>query len=186
MKKPVKVILIVCVVLCLALLGGCIANSFGAFDDVKLTSAKEDKVRNEQNLLDPDFYTSIVSGDQKGVKVTVNDDGSITLDGTATGKSNLRLFEISDYAVNGLTLTIGSVDFGEDAENSCLLWRHGGGSDGVHYYELYSGDSETFTINYADSQNYNFYLSIVEGDEFDNVTIYPVLNYGVTAVSYFE
>ena len=186
MKKPIKIILIVCVVLCLALLGGCIANSFGAFDDVKLPFAKEEKIRNEQNMLDPDYYKSIIEGDQNGVEVTVNDDGSITLDGKAEEESNIRLFCVNDYSLFGLELTINSVDFGEDAENTYIYWYHDNTSDESLSYKLYSGESKSFAVNYADGQNYNFYLSIAEGDEFDNVTIYPVLNYGVTAVSYFE
>ena len=186
MKKPLKVVLIVCVVLCLALLGGCIANSFGAFDNVKIPEVTKEKVRNEQNILDPEFYKDRCSVDQKGVMLTTNKDGSITLNGKATGKSDVRIFSALDTSILGLTLSVGSVDFGEDAENTCLYLRHHTGDNEKYTHRFYSGESGSFTISYADGSNYNFYLSIAEGDEFDNVTIYPVLNYGVTAVSYFE
>ncbi len=195
-KKPVKVISIISICLALVLLAGCFVNAFVDIENGKLSSDIGDKLgsavgisktRNSQNILDPEFYENI-EGDQNGVDVTVNDDGSITLDGKAKAASDLALYKVVGYEVCGVAYTIGAVDFGEDAAESYLHWSFDGLILSQHY-RVYSGDSVTFTVLQGDrsdlSEHYLF-LSIAEGDSFDNVTIYPTLNYGYVAQPFYE
>ena len=194
-SKPKKIISIICICLCSVFLAGCVitafdtegklSSKFNEYSDKVSSSIFVEKVRNDQNILDPSFYAKYHDTDQKGVRVTVNGDGSITLNGTATGKSNLRLYEVSDLEAYNVTYTIGNIDFGSSAKSSRLFWRHGSNTGGTDYYEVFSFDSKTFTCTQKSGETYSMFLSIENNDVFDNVTIYPVLNYGFEAQPFY-
>lgn len=139
------------------------------------------KVRNEANLINFDqAYQSIDDGDIKyaGVTVTVNDDGSLTLDGTATGSATVTLLTKQGGFGTNVHLTLGKVDLGKDAKSNVTVE-----SNGTVYASSHANSSVTFTAT-GDSI-YTVKLNIADGDTFEKVTIYPVLNYGTSAASYF-
>ena len=54
-------------------------------------------------------------------------------------------------------------------------------------FYIHNGYSSTVLIDFATIDSLHaFEIHISSGDEFDNVTIYPVLNYGITAEPYFK
>ena len=196
-SKPAKIVSIVCMCLCFVLLVGCVANVFVDNEDGKLSLNFEDakdkisgslglsKTRNDQNILDPGYYTDIVEGKKNGVEVTVNEDGSITLDGRVTKETLLKLYTVKDTDCYGFTYTVGAVDFGEGAEASDLYWEYTGLSDS-YSYDIPAGSVVTFTLCESASADFNFYLRLAKNDSFDSVTVYPTLNYGYVAQPYYE
>ena len=138
------------------------------------------KVRNEANLIvNDETYNGLDDQEYAGVKITVNDDGSLTLDGTATGTTDVVLLTKTEGFGEGVNLTLGKVKLGDDAENSRLTVYKGN--------TLIASSTPYSPIVFTATGTDTWYvkLSIREGDSFDNVTIYPMLNYGSTAAPYY-
>ena len=200
-KKPWKVVSIVCICLALVLLAGCFVNSFVDIEDGKLSSDIGDKLgnvlgisktRNSQNLLDPEYYTDLIEGKKNGVEVTVNEDGSITLDGEATEDTDLELMSFDCDESLGFVFSCSAVDFGTGASASEMLLINDDGDGGTYHEEissLTSGSNFEYRGQCTTSSgdcSHTIVLRLAEGDEFDNVTIYPVLNYGYVSQPFYE
>ena len=170
------------------MLAGCFVNAFVDIEDGKLSSNIGDKLgnlvgtskaRNSQNLLDPEYYTDLIEGKMNGVKVTVNKDGSITLDGEVTAETQLELYSVSGDVID-TAYTFTSVDLGDGANNSVFYWSGVSAANSCDL-SISSEFDRTFVISSADCSmcsSHTFGLKLSEGDSFDNVTIYPVLSYG--------
>lgn len=191
-SKPRKIISIVCVVLCCVMLAGCVVSLFA--DDKTDSENIGDKIagvvglnktRNPQNMLDPEYYSDKIEGRQNGVKVTVNDDGSITLDGEVETFTKLELIRAFGTGVEGESLnsvfTVGPVDFGSDADESCLGISPA--ESDISTVKVSSDRAVTFTGSDWDG---SLYIMLYEGDKFDNVTIYPTLNPGFVVCPFYE
>lgn len=194
-SKPKKIVSIICICLCSVILVGCVVNLFA--DDKADSENIVDKIaglvgisktRNSMNMLDPEYYSDKIEGRQNGVKVTVNDDGSITLDGEVESFTVLELINVSSTGSDGVSeyvntaFTVGPVDFGSEADESCLGIALGTDS-GTTYTKLSPKSTVSFSSSDWDGR---LCILLYEGDEFDSVTIYPTLNPGFVACPFYE
>ena len=110
-----------------------------------------------------------------GVKCTVNDDGSITFNGTATGVVNFVLYNINDCYLS---------------EGTYTFKLYGGIQSEIYF--VTGGAGSTVPIEYGDrtitleegTAIGNFNIQIPTGTVVNNVTVYPMLNEGSTALPY--
>ena len=196
-SKPRKIISIVCISLCCVMLAGCVVNMFsgsknGAFNDSTVNVGDKiagavgiSKTRNSQNMLDPEYYSDKIEGRQNGVKVTVNDDGSITLDGEVNSFTKLELINLPGVGgeveyLNDI-FTVSSVDFGSESDESCL--GIGSAESDIGIVKISSERAVTFNASDWDG---SLYILLYEGDKFDDVTIYPTLNPGFCVCPFYE
>ena len=138
------------------------------------------KVRNDANLIvNDDTYKRIDDQEYAGVTVTVNDDGSLKLDGKATGSTSFVLLTRPGGFGENVHMSLGKVNFGKNAEKTHVTVYNGS--------TLTATSSANSAIAYSASgtNTWEVKIEIVEGDTFDNVTIYPMLNYGSTAAPYY-
>lgn len=174
-KHKNKVIAVVCIIGSIFSLG-LVMNFTGALDGLKENVGET--MRNESNLLLVKDYDSI-DGEHGGVDVSVNKDGSITLDGQSTANTSVLLYTNAAGFGSNVFVSLGKADFGEGAEGTALVLYN----DNVAAVRSLANDDVTFASELG--HTYLLKLEIAAGDEFDNVTIYPVLNYGTSAESYF-
>lgn len=126
------------------------------------------------NLIKYPFYsgTKVV----KGVTFTVNDDQSITINGTndGTGNSEFRI-NINDRFKNGDAISSGLLSDKNDENISAnMLYISNIGTN---------SKSENRIVN-DDSRNYDIVLNVRSGATIDNVTIKVMRNYGPTLLPY--
>jgi hypothetical protein len=115
-----------------------------------------------------------------GITFTDNGDGSITVNGTATGTV---LFAVS----NTLKMQDGEYTIGKisEAANS---------TEGVFAQLFYKKDDGSYftqnvvntpvTLSLSSTIAYSFQIAVIEGVTVSNVTVYPMLNKGETALPY--
>lgn len=114
------------------------------------------------------------SGTQGGVNITVNDDGSIKLNGTTTGLNT---------TINTFRLKAGTYTISGNPSPDVNLWlRVVGGSSSAYYVRNYGGIKGTLTI--AEDSDMYVYITISKGVTVDNVTIYPMVNEGIMDLEY--
>lgn len=176
-RKHKNTIHVVIVILAVVIVLGFGLNAFGAFDNFK-DNFKQETV-NEANILKYDDYEDI-AGEHNGVTVKVLKDGTIKLDGTATADTTIILTE--NVNGNGV-MTFAALDMGDEAENSyiCVAEKSGEGISTV-YGKTSATNYVTFT---ASTDTPAVALVIKSGDSFDEVTLYPVLTYGVVPQTFY-
>lgn len=159
-------------------------NSFSAkivIDESKASINKllvyGNSIQENKNLMPSSYYSK--SQTTNGVTFTVNNDGSITLNGTATvGFSNFLLvssgtpkkFKAGTYTLSGNPITSGA-----------RLWFREVNSS-TNMISVYAGNSATITLT-KDTDMY-IYISINKDTVFNNETIYPQIELGKEATSY--
>ena len=109
-----------------------------------------------------------------GVTITVNNDGSITINGTSTDAVAFHLF-VGTLPLKGKYTLSGVTNKGE--EGSHYLQPH---IDGTHQLALFNG-SNTYDF---DGNLTRFSLYINSGFTFNNVVVHPQLEVGETATEY--
>lgn len=151
------------------------ADSYeGGFEDVLLFGRSEQKTYTGKNLLE-NKATSLATN---GVTYTVNDDGSVITNGTATGSATLVLHD-------GLTLT--------PSESVILSGCPSGGSSSGYFIALYNsswaniapdyGSGKTFTV--PDDGIVNVRIRVLEGTTVSNLVFKPMIRLAtVTDVTY--
>lgn len=209
-RKYKKIITAICAVLVIVLVAGLVLNATG-----KLNATKEKlgiRKANPANLLDVDDYDAYDGTTVSGVKITVNDDGSITLDGTATAEIGLILAE-EDYGKivdskfttedavyqpythytysctndnskidNKVNLGVSIKNIPEEDELGNTSYNHNNKitfnneTAGMYRY----GEPQVTLIN-----NIMIYLTIDSGTILDEVTLFPVVNEGITAEPFY-
>lgn len=125
-----------------------------------------------QNLCQNNLSTETVSG----VTITVNADGTITLDGTATARIVRNLVNNFGLKAGNYTLSCGTPLL----PTSCYLNINGGG---VSVSCSTNTPSKSFTLA-SDSNMTYVRIDLANGSTFDNLVIYPMLEYGSTAHAY--
>ncbi len=166
---------------------GLLLNSFGAFNGIKESvqdNLMED-FRNPSNLIKYDATYKAVDGTEKGVTVKVNGDGSIKLNGTATGDIELLLNTVA--RPTGY-VTLGNVDFGLEDEDRAYI-TVSDPADEYSVYRSYAHVDNSFVVEGVDqtttAKPLTVKLVIKSGTILDDVTIYPTLNVGMTAIDYY-
>ena len=125
-----------------------------------------------KNLIPPKAASETING----VTCTVNADGSLTLNGTATATATFR---VSDFALCPGVYTISSGKILNQGDNLILrkqsqeVWLN---------YAGHASPSQTKLIGYKGTVR--VYLNLKEGSTYTNLTIYPQLEAGSEATSY--
>ena len=125
-----------------------------------------------KNLIPPKAASETING----VTCTVNADGSLTLNGTATATTTFR---VSDFALCPGVYTISSGKILNQGDNLILrkqsqeVWLN---------YAGHASPSQTKLIGYKGMVR--VYLNLKEGSTYTNLTIYPQLEAGSEATSY--
>ena len=110
---------------------------------------------------------AVNGGTYKGVTFTDNGDGSITLNGTATGNIYYDL------------MNVGSADFGPD-----YIGTNASGTKVKNGYafSLVNGNADVFLVYQA--SNGALFIQVNLGTTLENVTVYPQIELGTTATEY--
>ena len=120
-------------------------------------------------------YDSAMSYTENGITFTVNLDGSITANGTATASANYHLRVRNTFFLDAGTYSISL--YGNIIDT--IYFVSGGADPSIP--ALY-GD-RTITINNRSNVGY-FLVQVPRGITVNNVTVYPMLNYGSSALPY--
>lgn len=112
---------------------------------------------------------------RNGVTFTVNDDGSITVNGTATAEIS---FHLHDGA--GLSFEAGNYTVSGGEENIAVVVV----KNGTNWIASNtSGKTQTGSLT-AEAKITRINLYVYNGTTFNNVTVYPMLNRGSSALPY--
>jgi hypothetical protein len=142
-------------------------DSFGASDMNAVNSEVNEVVNNlgAKNMLPNNATTRTIYG----VTFTVNNDGSITANGTATATIVLELLANDTSLASGDYILSGSPS-GGSGSTFCLWFRH---SDGTGSFVNYEGDTE---ISYTKTSTPLFVgIVIYEGYTANNIVFKPML-----------
>lgn len=124
------------------------------------------------NLL-PHPYT-LKSGTYGGIDITINNDGSMKLNGTSTGVNTT----INTFRLKAGTYTIS----GNPSPNVNLWLRVVGSTTSAYYNRAYNGNKGTLTIT-EDSDMY-VYITVNVGITLNDIIIYPMVNEGTMDLEY--
>jgi len=133
-------------------------------------SVIDTQVKSKNIIYSPYFN---VTGTVNGVTYTVNADGSITANGTAT--ENAFFYMVQSYKIPAGTYTLSSINLTANNELRCAIYN----TDNTLDRYVYNG---TFTIN-SEKLVY-IYLVIAKGNTVNNVTYKPILELGTKATEY--
>ena len=111
-----------------------------------------------------------------GITFTVNADGSITANGTATGDVALSFISTTSF-IDGNTYTLSGCPVGGSSSTYEILVRNTTSEKRIHDY----GDGATFVFD-PDSQDIR--IVIHSGTTVSDLTFYPQLELGSTATEY--
>ena len=162
--------------LAVIILGGALIST-GTIDITN--NAAGEALRNKANLIEiTDTYKDL-DGKQSGVDINVNKDGSLTFDGRAEADIVLTLLTDADGFGEQCLMSLGEIDFGEDAAGAFIAVY-----DGVVLEAKTDGASSVFIS--SGTTEHTVKIFIPKGADLDNVTVYPMLNYGVTAESFYK
>lgn len=135
-----------------------------------------------KNLM-PKFTPVVLSS--AGMTGTINDDNSITLNGTATGRATFALFGASPFtdvlgkfAPGIYTLSVGSKAAGISFD--IIDWRK---QQSIFAVNTNLSSSHTKTLSYTTEYTY-IRIQVAAGTTLNNVTIYPQIELGSTATAY--
>ena len=163
------IVVLVCILSC-----GFIMWAFGGLNDMSVENAKDvfERKLNEDNLYTSECVTITDRNDGNGIKVTVNENGSITVKGEADSVVN--------YPIATVSLKAGEYTF-TALEGASLKGAYVSLSlEGVDISADFTGN--TFTV--VEDTEVALTLHIAEGTEI-NATVYPVIVEGDEAGAYF-
>ena len=163
------VVVLVCILSC-----GFLMWAFGGLNDMSVDNAKDvfERKVNEDNLYTSECVTITDRNDGNGIKLTVNDNGTIAVKGTADATVNYDLATVS--------LKAGEYTF-TALEGASLKGAYVSLSlEGVDKPADFTGN--TFTV--VEDTEVVITLHIAEGTEI-NATVYPVIVKGDEAGTYF-
>lgn len=140
-----------------------------------------------RNLI-PFPYSRGASFTKNGVTFTANDDGSITVNGTATATAVYQIgstTKLSNYnLLVGGEYTLGSLPSGYGRYDSYYAIQfYDSNGDVTDTYIAYANTPITFTVSEG-NVTCQIYFAVTASNTFNNYTIYPMLNYGSSALPY--
>lgn len=173
-RKNKKVLTIVGVILATTLIVGIVAASTNIIGKISNSNIGGLRERNKDNVFDVSSYESLNNTRQDGLKITVDDDGVIILNGKATKDGALQLLYDKPIQYDRFYTLSGVID----------------GSMDTYYLEHNVINTPTLNFSYTDDPlviksggNLNVRVVYKEGTEFNNVKIYPTL--GIDEVTSF-
>lgn len=145
-------------------------------DNANTDKIIEENKKNLNDCHDSVNLLNISAGSQtmNGITYTINEDKSITLNGTASALSYIQLSTV--FSLNG-TYTLSG---GNNLSNNIYLR----GLNIDHSYQI-----DFNTINYPTNtvnSRYAFYLYVLSGTTVNNITVYPQIQKGTSATDYEE
>ena len=123
------------------------------------------------NNLIPYPFSNTISNN--GITATYNDDGSVTLNGTATADAYFWNVGKTPYLKAG-TYTVSGCPTGGSRTTYAIV--------GSGWIPLDVGNGSTFTVDSDTSKSLMIYIH--KGVTVENLTFYPMLNKGTTALPY--
>ena len=184
-RRHKKTILIVIAVLITALVVGFLASTTSLIGRVANSNLFDTRDRNEDNLISVASYEEFDGDKFNGVKLTVDEDGVITLDGEAEADTTISLANVT---LNG-----------RDPQNFFFSGALGGDLD-TYYMTIECTElAETCVMRsicfddtqslyfepFGDTYHVKVCIEIKEGTELNNVKFYPVLS-ADEEISFFE
>ncbi len=166
--KTIAVVL-VCILCC-----GFVMWMFGGFNEMSIDNAKDvfERELNENNLYTSECITITDRNDGNGIKLTVNENGSISIKGKADSAI--------EYDIAEVTLKAGKYTFTALDDASLKTAYVSLDLEGVDFNADFTGN--TFTV--VEDTTVTLTIHIAEGTEI-NATVYPVIVEGDEAGSYF-
>lgn len=116
-----------------------------------------------------------------GIDFTQNEDRSINISGTSTAAIEYNIAGTSNNTSAFLCLKKGLNYYLSGLENLTIKMYY---YDGTDREEVYSGTGGEITFTDSDKLVTQIVLSIASGKKINNVTIYPQLEYGISASPY--
>lgn len=121
------------------------------------------------------FPYRFVSGTRSGVAITVNNDGTILLNGTSEKQFYMTMCILYPETLPKGTYTlsgepIGDISIGADAKTADGKW-----------IKTLALKDRTFAVDWNGYERIDFYYVVQTGAVLDNLTVYPMLNFGSTA-----
>lgn len=121
-----------------------------------------------------------------GVKVTVNSDGSVTFNGTATSNNSFsltdwteNLFPEGDYLLSDVN--------GQAGKIFTFIARKKGTSGVVdNTIDTHAMQNKPFTVDYTEYDYYKVAIYFFSGQTFNNLTIYPMIRLASISDSTYE
>lgn len=113
-----------------------------------------------------------------GITFTDNGDGSITVNGTATGSAYFRIVMATDLQPNVVHTLSGTPSV------SGLRTYIAFSIDGKWYKEFYNMNGKNATFTTEEGCLYNVQILVDSGATISNAKVYPMLNRGADALSY--
>lgn len=136
--------------------------------------------RNPKNVLPFPYYNNSVT--KNGITFTVNDDGTVTANGTATANAEFMIIQ-NRVPLNPNTQYILSGCPKQSGSNISIYV--GDYKDGVYQKEYYDFGRGGYTFTAKEGHDYYSRILIRSGTTVDNVTFKPMLNEGTKALPYF-
>lgn len=148
-------------------------NAQGQIESVAVEAGCRAKQLKRRNLLQPVYITQTING----VTFTVNDDGSVTINGTATSRAQ--------YSITRTTASRPQVFAGQ----TFTLFNVEGVDQNFYSYAMsveqdirLDSSSKTFTMTQDDTLY--IAIAVLAGKTVNNVTVYPQLELGSVATAY--
>ena len=155
-------------------------------DDVSALDRRLDTVVSSKNMI-PFPYSDGMSKTVNGVTFTVGEDGSITMNGTATADTQFKLAkdELTRPAENGETYVIkglgGSAEYGK----TYYLVQYIRDSDGLYITSKFAGAGDVAFAMPDEKQYFAIcYIMVKSGTVLDSVVVKPQLERGNISTAY--
>ena len=148
-------------------------NAQGQIESVAVEAGCRAKQLKRRNLLQPVYITQTING----VTFTVNDDGSVTINGTATSRAQYSITRTTasrPQAFAGQTFTLFNVEGADQNFYSYAM--------SVEQDIRLDSSSKTFTMTQDDTLY--IAIAVLAGKTVNNVTVYPQLELGSVATAY--
>jgi len=133
-----------------------------------------------QNLLPNNAITRTANG----ITFTKNSDGSITMNGTCTG--NVDLYFVGNYDnYSDFGLTTGTYNLNgctNGSEQTYMLFAVLRRNGNIYYYSSVNANGRVMIVETGDE--FRIFIRVFNGQVLNNITIYPQINTGSTALPY--
>ena len=158
--------------------GSAIGQSVNLTDVSPIEHNLDVKVKSKNKVPYP-YYNAVES--LNGITLAINENGSITVNGTATAKTTIELASEKKLPVKleiGKTYTIAGCPKGGNFTTAYALLLQ---TDKGFQSTAEIGEGRTIVAQY---ENYSFYLRISQGATVENLTFYPQIEEGSVATGY--
>ena len=121
-----------------------------------------------------------------GVKVTVNSDGSVTFNGTATSNNSFSLTDWTENLFSEGDYLLSDVN-GQAGKIFTFIARKKGTSGVVdNTIDTHAMQNKPFTVDYTEYDYYKVAIYFFSGQTFNNLTIYPMIRLASIPDSTYE